>query len=102
VAAIRLRAKAQVIRISGRPQDTSSEQGTQLVVRKVLVFIGDSEVLMLPSVDKSTMVPHRIALAMVEVLLPFTFTNQLFLTEAPTHGSYDIAQLSFVGWWRPC
>jgi hypothetical protein len=55
-----------------------------------------------PSDDQNTMVPHRIALAAVEVLLPFTFTNQSLLTEALTHGSYDIAQRSFVGWWRPC
>jgi dsRNA-specific ribonuclease len=46
----------------------------------------------LPKVDKNTMVPHRIALDAVEMLLPFTFTNQLLLTEALTHGSYDIAQ----------
>jgi hypothetical protein len=57
---------------------------------------------MWPSVDQNTMVLHRIALDAVEVLLPFTFTNQSLLTEALTHGSYDIVQCSFVGWRRPC
>jgi hypothetical protein len=43
VAALRLRAKAQVIRISGRPQDTSAEQDPQTVVRKALLFISEFE-----------------------------------------------------------
>jgi dsRNA-specific ribonuclease len=46
----------------------------------------------LPKVDSDTVLPHRIALVAVEMLLPFSFTNQLLLTEALTHGSYDIAK----------
>jgi hypothetical protein len=41
-----------------------------------------------PQVDENT----SLAVLAVEVLLPFTFSNQMLLTEALTHGSYDIAK----------